>query len=212
MARVLESPREARRIAGFRPDIEGLRGLSVALVVAYHATTLSNSPFQLNGGFIGVDVFFVLSGFLLTGLLLREHEREGRISFSAFYARRIRRILPAAMVTLLVTIVLSYVLVNAVDRSSVMLDGTSAAVSIANFRFLADTKLLHPVQRTTDGALLPVSSVLVVERRGAVLPGLASPGRACAVAATIWRRSVDGDCLGRQLHSQHAIFKHGPFI
>src|SRR3972149_10144231 len=75
---------------GFRPDIEGLRGIAVLLVVLFHA------GLPIPGGFIGVDVFFVISGFLITGLLVREHERTGRVSLSNFYARRIRRLLPAA--------------------------------------------------------------------------------------------------------------------
>ena len=76
----------------FRPDIQGLRAVAVALVVAAHVTGWPA------GGFIGVDVFFVISGFLITGLLLRERARTGRISFGGFYVRRARRMLPAALV------------------------------------------------------------------------------------------------------------------
>ena len=68
---------------GFRPDIEGLRGIAVLLVVVSHATGWPR------GGFLGVDVFFVLSGFLITGLLVGEAERTGRVSLRGFYARRI---------------------------------------------------------------------------------------------------------------------------
>ena len=104
----------------FRPDIEGLRGVAVSLVVLFHAGLLSQASTQLTGGFIGVDLFFVVSGYLITGLLIRERERTGRISFSRFYARRVRRILPAAAVTLLITIPLANALVTLVERSSVM--------------------------------------------------------------------------------------------
>jgi peptidoglycan/LPS O-acetylase OafA/YrhL len=129
-----EAPAKGEK-EGFRPDIEGLRGIAVMLVVIYHAGLLSNASVRLTGGFIGVDLFFVVSGFLITGLLIRERERTGRISFSKFYARRVRRILPAAAYVLLVTLPAAYILVTLIDRASVMVDGASAALSIANVRF-----------------------------------------------------------------------------
>ncbi len=138
-------PRNAPEKDGFRPDIEGLRGLAVSLVVIFHAGLLSHASTQLTGGFIGVDLFFVVSGFLITGLLIRERERTGRISFSRFYARRVRRILPAAAVVLLITIPLSNQLVTLVDRPSVMQDGASSALSIANIRFAMTTDYFNPV-------------------------------------------------------------------
>lgn len=119
--------------SGFRTDIEGLRGIAVALVVLFHA------GLPIPGGFIGVDVFFVVSGYLITGLLIREHERSGRISFSSFYARRIRRLLPAAAVVVLVTLAASLLLVGPLDLPTVMTDGAASALSVANIRFaLAD--------------------------------------------------------------------------
>jgi peptidoglycan/LPS O-acetylase OafA/YrhL len=78
---VFESPmREEKDQLGkrYRPDIEGLRGVAVSLVVIYHATS------RLHGGFIGVDVFFVLSGYLITGLLVRQIEETGRLSLAGF--------------------------------------------------------------------------------------------------------------------------------
>src|SRR5664279_4980572 len=130
---------------GFRPDIEGLRGVAVSLVVLFHAGLLSQASLQLSGGFIGVDLFFVVSGYLITGLLIRERERSGKISFSRFYARRVRRILPAALVVLLVTFVAANSLTTLVDRPSVMQDGASAALSIANIRFAWTTDYFNPV-------------------------------------------------------------------
>ena len=81
----------------FRPDIEGLRAIAVLAVVLYHAGC---SWFP--GGYVGVDVFFVLSGYLITGLLLREAQARGTLSLSGFYARRARRILPASLLVILV--------------------------------------------------------------------------------------------------------------
>jgi len=78
---------------GFRPDIQGLRAIAVMLVILDHA----GIPW-VAGGFIGVDVFFVLSGFLITGLLLQEYEATGSFSLGAFYLRRLRRLLPALVV------------------------------------------------------------------------------------------------------------------
>ncbi|HEX6373824.1 MAG TPA: acyltransferase family protein [Longimicrobium sp.] len=84
---------------GFRPDIEGLRGVAILLVIAYHAGIPA-----VAGGYVGVDVFFVLSGYLITGLLLGEVERRGRLDLVQFYARRARRLLPAAVLVVLATV------------------------------------------------------------------------------------------------------------
>ena len=81
----------------YRPDIDGLRAIAVATVVAYHA-----APGWVRGGFIGVDVFFVISGFLITSIILRQRD-EGRFSLVAFYARRIRRLFPALILVLAAT-------------------------------------------------------------------------------------------------------------
>jgi len=84
----------------FRPEIQALRALAVALVVLYHFW-----PGRLPGGYVGVDVFFVISGFLITGHLLREAESSGRLRLGRFWARRARRLLPAAYVVLAATLV-----------------------------------------------------------------------------------------------------------
>src|SRR6187401_1303398 len=81
----------AQRQPTFRADVQGLRAIAVLTVIAGHAGV----PF-LPGGFVGVDVFFVISGFLISQLLFREVERSGDLSIRDFYARRARRILPAA--------------------------------------------------------------------------------------------------------------------
>ena len=90
----------------FRPDIEGLRALAILPVVAYHAF-----PKLLPSGFVGVDVFFVISGFLITSLLIQHHEA-WRYSILAFYAARIRRISPALFVMLALVIPLAVLLLS----------------------------------------------------------------------------------------------------
>ena len=116
----------------FRPDLEGLRGVAILLVLLFHARLPGSA-----GGFVGVDVFFVLSGFLITGLLLREHERTGRISLGAFYARRARRILPAASVVLAATMILSWFMLAPLDLPRVAGDAVASALSVGNIRFAA---------------------------------------------------------------------------
>jgi peptidoglycan/LPS O-acetylase OafA/YrhL len=79
----------------FRPEIQALRALAVLAVLVYHLV-----PTRFTGGFVGVDIFFVISGFLITGHLVKELERDGRIGVGAFWARRAKRLLPAAMLVL----------------------------------------------------------------------------------------------------------------
>jgi peptidoglycan/LPS O-acetylase OafA/YrhL len=113
-------------------DIQGLRAVAVGLVVAAHA-----GVGFLAGGFVGVDVFFVLSGFLITGLLLREARTKGRVSLVEFYVRRARRILPAAALTLLATDAAAYFLLNFVRAHDAVVDSVHAAGFAANFQFAA---------------------------------------------------------------------------
>lgn len=114
----------------FRPDIEGLRAIAILAVLAYHAQL----PW-ISGGFVGVDVFFVISGFLITGLLLREVAASGRIDLPAFYARRARRLLPAALVVIAVTVLASAFILSSVQFPSVAGDGAAAALYVSNYRF-----------------------------------------------------------------------------
>jgi peptidoglycan/LPS O-acetylase OafA/YrhL len=114
----------------FRPDVEGLRAIAILAVVGYHA----GLPF-LPGGFVGVDVFFVISGFLITGLLVAEVARTGTVSLSRFWARRARRLLPAATLVIAVTAVASWWLVPAIDHQPVGLDLVASALYVANIRF-----------------------------------------------------------------------------
>ncbi len=203
-------PKPARKEAeGFRPDIEGLRGIAVTLVVLFHAGLLSSASHQLTGGFIGVDLFFVVSGFLITGLLIRERERTGRISFSKFYARRVRRILPAAAVVLLITLPLSYELVTLVSRSSVMEDGASAALSVANIRFAQTTDYFNPVNYSP---FLHFWSLGVEEQFYFVWPALMAivawkwprPGAAVALVGHR-RRLVPGQPLRNEPERLHRV-------
>ena len=87
------------------------------------------------GGFIGVDVFFVISGFLITGLLLREGQASGKVDLLAFYARRMRRLLPAALVVIVVTLAASAVVLSPLRLPEVAGDAAASALYVSNFRF-----------------------------------------------------------------------------
>jgi peptidoglycan/LPS O-acetylase OafA/YrhL len=106
--------------------------VAVLLVVLFHARVAG-----MTGGFVGVDVFFVLSGYLITGLLLREYGLSGRIDIVRFYARRAARILPAATATIVVTLTAAAFVVAPLDRSSVGLDAAAAALFVGNLRYAA---------------------------------------------------------------------------
>lgn len=114
----------------FRGDIQGLRALSVGLVILAHAGFRTFA-----GGFVGVDVFFVISGFLITSLLVREVARDQRISLLGFYARRARRILPAAVLVAVVTVVASTLLLPLLRAVEIAKDSVWAAFFAANIRF-----------------------------------------------------------------------------
>ena len=113
-----------------RKDIQGLRALAVLLVVAGHFF-----PGVVQGGFIGVDIFFVVSGFVITQQMLKSIELSHQRFLLNFYARRIRRILPSALLVTLVTIVVAKWLLGPVVANSTTLDGAWATVFLSNFHF-----------------------------------------------------------------------------
>ncbi len=116
--------------AEFRPDIQALRALAVAVVVLYHADIPG-----VHGGFLGVDVFFVVSGFVITNVLLRERASRGTTSIPGFYARRIRRILPAATVVLIATVFATYHWLSFIAGAANADDAKYVAIFVGNFHF-----------------------------------------------------------------------------
>jgi peptidoglycan/LPS O-acetylase OafA/YrhL len=132
-----QQPNDSR----FRPDLEGFRGIAILLVLLCHARLPG-----AGAGFIGVDVFFVLSGFLITGLLVDERRRTGQIRLGSFYARRARRILPAAIVVLASTLLAAQLFLSPLDLPRVADDALAAGLSVANVRFaLEATDYFAPV-------------------------------------------------------------------
>jgi len=93
----------------YRPEIDGIRAIAVGAVILYHAqiTIFGHQPFT--GGFVGVDIFFVISGYLITSIILKELVTTGSFSFKHFYERRVRRILPALLFVMLVSLPFAWV-------------------------------------------------------------------------------------------------------
>lgn len=117
----------------FRPDIEGLRAVAVLAVVLYHAGV----PW-IGGGFVGVDMFFVVSGFLITGLLWREAGQTGTVRLASFYAARARRLLPAAALVLVATSIGAVALLPPLQARNVLGDAIASALYVGNYRFAVE--------------------------------------------------------------------------
>ena len=115
----------------YRPALDGLRSIAVYLVVLFHAGMA-----WAGGGFIGVDLFFVLSGFLVSNVILSEVDRTGRLRFGRFYSRRVRRLLPAAVTVIVATSALFLVIAPVTRRLPLVADAQSSLLYFANWNFL----------------------------------------------------------------------------
>lgn len=132
--RIRNAPMPDARGRGIRPEIQALRAAAVMVVVLFHLW-----PEVLTGGFIGVDVFFVISGFLITDHLLREVDRSGRIALSKFWARRARRLLPASLLVLLVSAIGVLIWVPQVFWMQFFREAVASALYVENWVLAADS-------------------------------------------------------------------------
>ena len=157
----------------YRPDIDGLRALAVVVVMIFHAF-----PARLPGGFVGVDVFFVISGYLISGIILSARA-EGRFSYAQFYARRIRRIFPALGAVLLAVLAGGWFLLYADDYARVGRHVAAGAAFASNFAFWQEASYFDVAADLKP--LLHLWSLGVEEQFYLVWPVL-------LVAASRWRR------------------------
>jgi peptidoglycan/LPS O-acetylase OafA/YrhL len=153
-----------RHEGGFQPEIQGLRAFAVLVVVCAHAGLAGFA-----GGFIGVDVFFVISGFLITQLLLAEFAETGRIDLLAFWARRARRLLPNAYACLLGTLLLALLLFPGYDPASLAREVGFSALQYVNYYF-ADKAVDYFQSDTPASPVLHFWSLAVEEQFYAVWP------------------------------------------
>ena len=125
------SPLPSTEVFTHRPALDGLRTVAVYLVVLFHSELT-----WMRGGFIGVDLFFVLSGFLVTNVMLAEHRTTGAIQLRRFYARRVRRLLPAALIAIVVICLVASITEPRLVAMSFVNDARSSLLYVANWNFL----------------------------------------------------------------------------
>jgi peptidoglycan/LPS O-acetylase OafA/YrhL len=175
------------------PGLDGLRGVAVLAVIAYH---LNLGHFML-AGFLGVDIFFTVSGFIITALLLKEHARTGHIDFAAFYLRRARRLFPAALVMLLLLLALTPLLMPVALRRLAE-DLPAAFLYLSNwwqivaqqsyFEVIEHPRLLQHLWSLAVEEqyylLWPLLALVLLNKTGKTGLGLAAG--CIAVASTVW--------------------------
>ncbi|MCL2849541.1 MAG: acyltransferase, partial [Micrococcales bacterium] len=163
-----------------RTDIQGLRALAVTVVVVFHLW-----PTVLGGGYVGVDVFFVVSGFLITGQLVRSPVRGPR-DVAVFWARRIRRLIPAATFVLLVTMVAGVIWLPRTVRGAMGHDGVASALYVQNWR-LATTEADYLSAEQMPSVVQHYWSLSIEEQFYVMWPLLL--GLAAALATVVARRA-----------------------
>ena len=183
--------------------LDGIRGIAVILVLLFHLEVAGFAA-----GFLGVDLFFVLSGFLITSLLLTDIQRHGRVSLSAFWARRVRRLAPALVLVLLTVAAVTWLTASPIERESVRGDLLASSAYMANWRLISTSSYFEsngfesPVQHFWSLAIeeqfyliwpLVIAAVLLVvrSRRLAVaLPAVLAGSVSIVLLALLWRAAA----------------------
>lgn len=165
-----------------RRDIQGLRAIAVGIVVLFHVS----APLA-PGGFVGVDVFFVLSGFLISGMLIAEQRESGTVNLSSFYARRASRLLPAATAMLLITLCVSAILLSPAETVRIARTAIRAALYVSNISFARNVDYFDGL--SSDEPLLHTWSLAIEEQFYIIWPVLLLFVGMCGGLRT-WRRAA----------------------
>ena len=181
----------------YRPSLDGLRMLAMYLIILFHTQV----PW-IQGSFIAVNLFFVLSGYLVTNVVLTEMERTGRLDLGRFYARRVRRLLPAALVTIIGISLVFLLVAPVVRRVRLVGDAQSSLLYVANWRFIGQANdyfapnvdkspFLHFWTLSIEEQFYVVFPLLILllaklSRRGAMVAGLALVTAASVAAQVYW--------------------------
>jgi peptidoglycan/LPS O-acetylase OafA/YrhL len=197
-------PTVARTADNRRADVQGLRAIAVLMVVAFHA------GLAVPGGFTGVDVFFVISGFVITAMLQRELGTAGGLSFSAFYARRVRRILPASALTISLVALGSLAFIAPSAQKQTARTGVAGSLFVANV-LLGRARLGYFDIAPTSNPLLHIWSLSVEEQFYLVFPALLLAGFVLARRRYPDRdiRSVAGALVGSVAAASFALSWYG---
>ena len=198
----------------YRPAIDGLRAVAVLSVLAFHAG-IPGIP----GGFLGVDIFFVISGYLITGLLLAELQAAGRISLGSFFARRVRRLLPALLLVTLVTLLLALLLMFPQDLPRLGKSATAMLFLAANVHFFHYSggyfdpstdvmPLLHTWSLSVEEQyyLIWPLVLIVMGRIGRRIPSLSPAAGAAIILGIVALASFFGFLVTLQTHQSAAFY------
>jgi peptidoglycan/LPS O-acetylase OafA/YrhL len=190
----------------YRPELDGLRAVAVYLVLLFHA----GLPWA-RGGFIGVDLFFVLSGFLVTSVILSEIDTTGSLHLGRFYSRRVRRLLPAALVVIVATSLLFVLIASPARRVPLVGDAQSALLYVANWHFLAQSGDYFATG-VDKSPFLHFWSLAIEEQYYVAFPLLVlvlsrtSRRRMVGVLAALFALSWGSQLVWAQLDSTHAYY------
>ena len=173
----------------YLPALDGLRAVAVTLVVAYHLDIE-----QARGGFLGVDLFFVISGFLITTLLLQEHERTGGLALGSFWTRRFRRLVPPLVVMTAATVAASRLYALPEQWSAIRWDATAAVGYLANWRFIVDDQSYF--ETLLGPSPLRHTWSLAVEEQWYILWPAVVLGLVLLARSSSWRRWIPLAAIG----------------